>query len=209
MISRSFRLAMRPTRLNRRSRGQTLVEFALIFPLFFVLLIGIIEFGFVLNAMLAVNFSTREAALLAAEAGNADGSDCLILQKVEEAIDTPADIRNVSQVLIYRADRLGGKLETNVYVRTGSTTCHFATRADVVVPYTLPAGEKYEDVKRCNILAGCPANAPLPARTAVDQIGVEVTYQYSWHTPLSGLLNFTGNGYSIVKSNVMRMEPIL
>jgi hypothetical protein len=49
----------------------------------------------------------------------------------------------------------------------------------------------------------------LPATIAVDQIGVQITYQYSWRTPLSGLLNLTGTGYQIIKSNSMRMEPIL
>ena len=40
--------------------GQSLVEFALVFPIFFILLLGIIEFAFVFNAMLAVNFASRE-----------------------------------------------------------------------------------------------------------------------------------------------------
>jgi hypothetical protein len=198
----------RPGGRGRRN-GQSLVEFALVVPLFVVLLVGIIEFAFALNGVLAVNFATREAALIAAEAGNGDGSDCVILTKIEDTVSAPADHGNIDNVQIYKADRVGNKLAVNTYQRTGSMSCSYSGGITLTVPYTLSGGENYEDIKRCNVLAGCPANAPLPATTAVDQIGIEVTYRYSWRTPLSGLLNLSGSGYTIVKSNVMRMEPIL
>jgi Flp pilus assembly protein TadG len=196
-----------------RRDGQTIVEFALVVPLFVILLIGIIEFGFALNAVLAVNFATREAALVAAEAGNGDGADCIILQKIEDSISPPAEDNKIESVLIFKSDRLGTKLATNTYNRTGSMSCTFPGAVVVTVPYSLtpaaPAGENYMDTNRCNILAGCPAKGPLPATIAVDQIGVEVKYIYKWRTPLSALLNLSGTGYTIVKANSMRMEPIL
>ena len=74
----------RPNRTIRRGtdeRGQTLVEFALVFPIFFVLLMGMIEFGLVFNALLSINFASRDGSLIAAEAGNAVGSDCVILEQ--------------------------------------------------------------------------------------------------------------------------------
>jgi Flp pilus assembly protein TadG len=204
------RLRTAPGSRTRRTPGQALVEFALVVPLFVVLLIGIIEFGFALNAVLATNFATREAALVAAEAGNGDGADCVILQKIEDSISPPAEDVKISQVQIFKTNRIGTKLATNTYLRSGpGTTCTFPGPVTVTVPYTLSGGQNYEDIKRCNVLAGCPANAPLPATTAVDQIGVEVTYVYNWRTPLSSLLNLNGPGYTIVKSNSMRMEPIL
>ncbi len=63
-----------------RAGGQTLVEFGLVFPIFVMLLLGLVEFSFVFNAVLAVNYSTRDAALAAAEAGDAGGADCIILE---------------------------------------------------------------------------------------------------------------------------------
>ena len=68
------------TVLRRRKRrqdsstGQTLVEFALVFPMFFILFLGVIEFAFSFNAILAVNFASRNAALAAAEAGATGGA---------------------------------------------------------------------------------------------------------------------------------------
>jgi TadE-like protein len=199
----------RPAGSERRN-GQSVVEFALVVPLFVLLLVGIIEFAFALNSVLAVNFATREAALVAAEAGNADGSDCVILQRIEDSVGAPSDRKNISTVKIFKSNRLGAPLATNTYLRTPLTpTSCTVSGTPMSVPYSISGGENYEDVKRCNILAGCIANSPLPATTAVDQIGVEVTYLYTWRTPLSGLLGLAGSGYTIVKANSMRMEPIL
>lgn len=189
-------------RAERNSRGQSLVEFALVVPLFMVLLIGIIEFSFALNALLAINFATREAALIAAEAGNAAGADCVILTKVEEAISAPADDGNISEVRIFKADKNGNQLSANVYARSGSTTCTFAGGTTLTVPYSMVGGPGYAEAVRCNVLAGCGSGG-------VDTIGVRIDYQYSWRTPLSGLLSLSGSGYSLTKANSMRMEPIL
>ncbi len=197
----------RPAGTGRRN-GQSVVEFALVVPLFVLLLVGIIEFAFALNSVLAVNFATREAALIAAEAGNADGSDCVILKRVDDSISAPSANQNITSILIYKADRHGAQVARNTYQRTGSTDC-VVGGLTLTVPYTLIGGENYQDTKRCNVLAGCPANAPLPATTTVDQIGVEVRYVYTWRTPLSGLLGLTGTGYTIVEANTMRMEPVL
>ena len=38
-------------------RGQSLVEFALVFPFFIVILFGVIEFAFALNAVLSIDFA--------------------------------------------------------------------------------------------------------------------------------------------------------
>ncbi len=76
-----------------RSDGQTLVEFALVFPMFFILFLGVIEFAFAFNAMLAVNFASRNAALAAAEAGTSSGADCVILRGIEEDVSAPANAR--------------------------------------------------------------------------------------------------------------------
>ena len=81
----------RASRPGHRSRGQTLVEFALVFPLFFTLFMGVVEFSFTFNAILSVTFASRNAALAAAEAGNADGADCVVLSGIENDIGAPAD----------------------------------------------------------------------------------------------------------------------
>jgi Flp pilus assembly protein TadG len=193
---------------NHSSRGQGLVEFALVIPIFLVMLTGVIEFALALNSVLTINFATREAALVAAEAGNTDGADCVILARVEQSMSTPSNAGQISEVLVFKSDKNGAILATNRYVRSGTTTCIFLSE-NVTVPYTLSGTENYPDTKRCNILAGCAANAPMPATTAVDHVGVQVTYRYFPHTPLRSFLDMSGAGLALSKSNSMRMEPVL
>jgi len=205
----------------RDSRGQALVEFALILPFFVVLLMGVLEFGFLLNAVLGTNFAARDAALLAAEAGSAPGADCVILKSVEDDTSAPSADSRILEVSIYRSDHNGTQIggSANVYNRTGSTTCTYPDDSTVTVPYTLTSAGYTED-DRCNYLGGCPALG----RTELDTIGVAISYSYSWHTPLAAFLPFFetlwGNGthsgtplpaagYTIVKSSIMRMEPVL
>ena len=51
-----------PRRSRRRSKGQGLVEMALLFPLMLIVLSGLIEFGFLLNDYLAILDAARNAA---------------------------------------------------------------------------------------------------------------------------------------------------
>jgi Flp pilus assembly protein TadG len=181
------------------------VEFALVFPIMVMMIMGILEFTFVFNAVLSMGYATRDAALVAAEAGNAAGADCVILRQVENDVSAPAIPSRITEVVIYRSDQNGAVLggQQNVYVRNGSTTCAMADGTSLTVPYTSSGGQTYLDSGRCNILAGCGSGRTL------DTIGVKVTYQHSWITPLANLVSLSGTGLTVVQSNAMRMEPVL
>jgi Flp pilus assembly protein TadG len=206
-----------------RGRGQTLVEFALVLPLFMVLLMGVIEFGFMFNATLAINFASRNASLIAAEAGSQLTADCAILSKIEQDVGAPLDktktgTSGIQSVTIYKADRAGNATAAqNVYDRSGSMVCDGFTPN--TVPYTLatngyPVGQApgvtgfpgYPG-SRCDVLSGCSATIPM------DSIGVKIVYRYYFHTPLRSLVSFlpgaSGGFLDFTWSNVMRMEPIL
>jgi hypothetical protein len=196
--------------------GQTLVEFALVLPLFLILLMGVVEFAFMFNATLGINFATRDASLIAAEAGSQSTADCAILAKIEQAIGAPLDktktaTSGIQSVTIYKADRAGNPVSgvQTVYDRTGSMVC--AGFSPNPMPYTLgtngyPMGEAPTG-GRCDILAGCTASIPM------DSIGVRIVYRYYLHTPVRNLVNFlpgaSGGYVDFSWSNVMRMEPIL
>ena len=51
-----------PGCFNKSEDGNVLVEFALIMPVLLLLIAGIIQFGFILNAKVAVNSVSYEAA---------------------------------------------------------------------------------------------------------------------------------------------------
>ena len=54
----------RPSARRHRSRGQSMVEFALVFPLFILLLAGMIDFGVGLYSYMTLVNATREGARL-------------------------------------------------------------------------------------------------------------------------------------------------
>jgi Flp pilus assembly protein TadG len=203
---------MRPIRAARRAtqaEGQTLVEFALVFPIFFILLMSMIEFGLVFNALLSVNFATRDSSLIAAEAGNGSGADCVILDRIEDSISAPASESQITKVEIYKANKNGNPQagRINVYTRTGSTPCTLPDGTTMSVPYSMVGAPGYADSQRCNTVNGCPTLPGSPA--GVDTIGVRITYHYTWFTPMGSFIGLGISDYTMVESNAMRMEPVL
>ena len=59
-----MRITTRSIRARRRSRaeGQSLVEFALVLTPLFLIMLGIVQFGFIFNAYITITNATREAA---------------------------------------------------------------------------------------------------------------------------------------------------
>ncbi len=180
------------------------MEFTLVFPFFLILLFAVIEFAFALNALLSIDYASRQAALAAAEGGNQLGADCSILRTVEESVQTPADASRITNVVIFKANANGVALGPQVtYTRSASAAkpCPLPNGTPATLPYSFGGGS-YTELTRCNVLAGCGSRT-------VDTIGVEMTYVYRWHTPLPSLWPTGGTGYTMTKGNSMRMEPVL
>ena len=59
-----------PGRFYKSENGNVLVEFALIMPVLLLIIAGIIQFGFILNAKVAVNSASYEAARTATLSGD-------------------------------------------------------------------------------------------------------------------------------------------
>src|SRR5437762_3296391 len=163
---------------RREERGQALVEFAIVLPALLLLILGIVEFAFVWNSRNTVLFASRDGAMLAAEGGNGFGTDCVVLDRIERDIISPSNAIRIQQVQLYWSDRNGDQIGayTNVYDRSGSTTCDFGDGSTLTVPYTL-SSPGYPEGTRCDVLAGCGGS-----HTSVDTIGVRVTYRHTWIT---------------------------
>ncbi len=196
---------------RKRTAGVTLVEFAIVLPIFVTTLFAIIEFALAFNAVLSINRASQTGALIAGQAGNSPEADCVILSHIDKDLQAPVDRSNVVQIKIFRASATGSTiLASSTYQRSGSMACVGNTG-----PYTLPyhaTATGYPASQRCNILSGCPTLTPQ--RTTVDKVGVQITYRYDGVTPLRSVLQFlggSGNGYSwtFVKQNESRMEPVL
>ena len=190
---------MRSPRMRGRDEGQAFVEFALLLPLIVLIVIGLMEFGMFLNSRNAVEFASRDGSMLAAEGGNAIGTDCVVLDKIERDIVSPARNIRIQTVTIYWSDRNGDQVSNNanIYTRSGTTTCNFGGGQTLAVPYTLTTAN-YLEGARCDVLAGCGGSHP-----GLDTVGVKVTYQHRWITTLvqqTGTITFT-------VASATRLEP--
>lgn len=88
------------TRYVKNDRGQTLVEFALILPVLLLLVIGMMDFGLIINQHMIMAEAAREGARSAA-LGGSNGTVITVVKTAASQIDTnqltvtivPADTR--------------------------------------------------------------------------------------------------------------------
>ena len=164
-----------------------------------LMLVALIEFAFAFNALLAGDYASRDAALVAAEAGNGTGADCAVLKAVESDYRAPTNAAQIQKVEIYKATAAGAQSGgATAYNRTGSLTCTLPDGTSVTLPYSI-ATDGYPMANRCNLIAGC-SGQPL------DFVGVRVTYRHTWKTAFGSTF---GPYLTVVKANSMRMEPVL
>jgi Flp pilus assembly protein TadG len=165
----------------RRSRGQTLTEFALIVPVLFLMLFGILESGLLLFSVGSARFAAGEAARQEAESGNAAAADTLSVAVVNRTALGQTRLAQVQHIDIYQLQEQAN----------GTLT---------VVPGTI---NSYNiDGSARNSIPWKPA-----ARNVVngqsDFLGVTIYYQYTWKT---GLFLFSGP-LNLNQSFDIRLEP--
>lgn len=187
-------------------RGQSAVEFALVLPVFLLILIALIEFAFAFSTLNSLNYTARDVALTAAEGGDRSGTDCTALQVLERELGQASNPGGVIAVEIYWSDQNGTLLsgQVNRYNRSGSLNCTGLDGVARTLPYTA-AGSTYPESIRCNVLNGASCVA---GHTRLDTIGVRVTYAYGWKTPLGALLGGIGSPL-FAATQQMQMEPVL
>ena len=169
--------------------GQSLVEFALSVPIFVLLMMGVLEFGFLYNNILTVQYAARQGVSAAAQAGGVDGADCSILKAVERALTSPIDKSRITSVVIFKSDANGDPVPgiANEYVRSGTLDCP----GDVTEPYTLVGTEGYPQADRHDALS-----------EGLDVVGVRIGYLYAGITPIG-----FGRTWPVSDGATLRMEP--
>jgi Flp pilus assembly protein TadG len=191
-----MRLMRSPQGRRRDSRGQAMVEFTMVFMIFMTIVVALMEFSFLLTTKVGVTNTAQDAVQLASQLGNTASSDFQILQLVEKDISAPMDKAKIVSVEIFKTDSYGTKnLGEDKYTRDGGLY-HNPSNTLQTVPYT-QSTPTYAPSTRQNVVA-----------TGVDYIGVIVTYQYTWITPIPNLVSLGSTGIKFVQSSVSRMEPI-
>lgn len=204
-------IRLRAADRRQRTEGQGLIEFALIVPVFMLLLLGLLEFGFVFDHTMTLSYATREGARSGAAfaAGNTTSMVCnstvdvdkniiAAVQRVLEAPGSQVDVARVSRIRIFKANATGGDTgQGNNWVPgTGPVvdgqSLHFNTSG----PQTWNA------CTRVNAWIG---------NTPPESLGVSITYSYEFQTPLAAVFGFfgsTGSGdLPITDKTIMALNP--
>lgn len=173
--------------INRRaSRGQALVEFALIiFPLLLLLIVGATDISTLLNDHLDVVYAARAGARVGSVIGNVAPAgapytaDCAVIGAVQSALSSVSGVQ-VSQIAIYDATNAtngaySAALPQDIY--PGNTVCNSngTTTPAASSANWAPTGVNDGSSGRNNT----PFNE--------DSIGVAITYTYTYSFNLFNL----------------------
>jgi len=164
---------------RRRARGQALVEFALVAPIFFLLFFGVIEFSIINTSIGIYNFAAKDAARLGAIRGPTDASvDQEIVSLIAGRV---ADLAaaHIVKIEIYKSDETGAYNPTNnedVYDGQGNP----------IGSATWPYSKRHDDL------------------ALTEYLGVRITYQYVY---LTAFFSSAGATLTLTADAVDRIEP--
>ena len=171
-------------------RGQSLVEFTLILPVFLLVLLGMLEYGSAYDHRTAMAYAVREGARVGASLGNGGSSpgtvDATIVAAVQRGLTNPILIENITSIDIYKSDPSGRPVPGMI--------------------------DSYD--KNGNLIgtAGWPAASRIVGLSG-ESIGVRVRYDFHPITPLGtvmGVIFSPTPGYATIPmadSSVMHLEP--
>jgi TadE-like protein len=178
----------RPRR-RRASLGQGVAEFSLCAPIALMMLLGIVEGGFLMFGVGTAAYATGEAARVGSEAGNQANADLQVIGTIDQTGLGQNGIVQVTEVDIYRLieDPNTGRLTVDT-TGCGGGGCV----------------NKYD-------LFGTPLINPEPWAASLrdvtngssDFMGVTIKYQYRWK---SGALIMNGP-LSLTAKYYVRLEP--
>ena len=156
------------TRVERgRARGQTLVEFALVLPVFVVLTLGVLDAARVFSAHVAISNSAREAAMFASR-----GTNSFYWCR------NPADPASADPDMPVSVSCPSGAGAGNYSADPNNIGYRIAAETDGLDRTRITL-----DPPRCSLGAGVPG-ATCTAGTTPKYVLVRVTYQMDLVTPL-------------------------
>jgi TadE-like protein len=170
---------------RRRPNGQAMVEFALVAPLFFALIFGLIEFALIGLSISSYNLAAEEGARIGSVLGR---TDPLVDQKIVAAVRAHTSGIAAAQTVeieVFKADVTGhpvtsaGSIIENVYDIQGTS---------LNPPGTLP----------------WPFDSRIDQLLTADYLGVRITYRYTY---LTAFIAGGNSNLQLTATSVQRIEP--
>lgn len=173
---------MRARSRRRRTRGQALVEFALVAPVFFTLIFGFIEFALIEASIGSYNFAAKDSARLGSLIGPTDPqADQKMIALIQSRVNGVV-FAKVIKVEIYKSDAAGD------YLQSGS----------------LPPEDVYDANGNAVGSATWPPTLRNDTLIDADYLGVRITFKYNYMTSYLGGGNAS---LQLTANSVQRIEP--
>jgi hypothetical protein len=178
-------------------------------PVFMLVLLGMLEFGFLFDHLLTIQYASREGARVGSALADGGGSpacntvDNYVIAAVNRVLKSPGsriDINQVPTITIYKADSSGNEIsgKANVWNLTPGAGPIVDGTAKLDFSRTDPQG-----------WSACPPNRQ--SGDPADSLGVKLTYTYRFVTPLGSILGFFGGGgwsqVTVSDKTVMAINP--
>lgn len=204
----------RPPRRFRGSRGSTLVEAAIIGPLLFVLVLGILEFGMGFRDYLTVGDAVSDTAKVGGIQGNkvvnGANADFEMLRRFRQATSA-FDADSIERIVIFKARAPGGgSPESQV-----PTACKNGTSVVAVCNVYEDVGAAYRAVAAGNTgyfnCTGGPATPWCPTDEIMRNDGPNpnrVTYLGVYAKAVRPMVTgMFGDTFTIERASIVRLEP--
>ena len=198
---------------RERTRGQALVEFTVVVPVFMLLLTGMMEFGFAFSDRLTLGNADREGARVGSSlvtgsttacVGDPNGVDIQIIASMQNILKSggsDVNLAHITNIKIFKATSTGA--QTAGKVNTWTYTPGSGPDAD-----TGPGVERLDFSPSTTGWAACTRSN---SSANPDSMGVSITYQYYLQTPLAAIMALLGRSQAptitLVDTTVMALNP--
>ncbi len=186
MIRRRFGAAEQAS-----ERGQAILEMALILPVLLLIVLGTLEFGFVMDHKLTLQYASREASRVGAALADGGGSPgCVTVDheviaaaaRILQSSDSNIEVDRISEIRIFRSVLNGGDADGREEAGDLVNVWQYDPGNGPVVD-GVPLDFSPVGVGTYNACARVNTGA-FP-----ESIGVSVEYTYFSRTPLAALTN--------------------
>lgn len=194
-------ISRRPRQQGRNQRGSTLVETALVVPVFVLLVMSVLEMGLLFRDVLTTGNASREGARAASTLGSSAEADYFVLRSVEHGLEAMG-LERLQFVVVFRATAPGDVMPTACATASQPDICNRYTAAEFFAELDDAVGADLGNF-RCGSLdnAWCPTTRETSLSAGTDFLGVHVQTRHDYITGLFG------GGTDLGETTIVRLEP--
>lgn len=186
---------------TKSERGAALVEAAIVTPVFFLLIFGLFEMGFLLRHSLTVDNASREGARAVSAAGDSPDTDYIMLRTVEHGLQN-VGLQKLDYVTVFRASGPESDIPAACRIDSQAGLCNRYTAADFFVELDNASGSDAGNF-RCGSLdsSWCASTRDTSLTGGTDFVGVHVETTYDYIT------NIIPGGTQVGETTILSLEP--